>query len=683
MKSSLRNNLVRLHSWSGLTVGLVMVFLAVTGAGFVLRPQLDRLVNRDLLVIPQCAADQRLALDDLAASARKVHPASKVDQFLISADAETSLAIQFLDKDLVYFDPCTGAYLGTQNEYGGFFGTMDYLHRFRFLENSGKQIAGWCTAIYILLLLAVGVLLWWPRSWRLIGSAAKFNPRLPGSARTLNLHKIVGLYSSIILLAVTLMSLPIAFKTVNDQLYRATGSKPFAPGPRSTVTNGAKILPAESFRRSALALMPDQRWALLRLPRKPDDAVYLEILEGSAPHELAKSYLYFDAYTGETKLERHYGADTPRGRKLYLWMIELHSAAWGGMAYQGVLFLVALGMAVQGYSGFSPYLRRKFRRPAQSRLTLKVIAKTPLATGICAFELADPKGRALPPFSAGSHLDVYLEGGLIRQYSLCNNPADTHRYQIGVLRLEEGRGGSRLLHDMVEEGDLISVGMPRNHFPLAHAASRSLLLAGGIGITPILCMAERLANIGADFTLHYCVRSVDRAAFIDRIRRSAFADRVLLHVEDGPQEQRFQIAATLAGEGTETHLYVCGPTGFMSAVLAEARAQGWPDQQVHREYFAGAARSSAADQAFEVKIARTGKCVAVPKGKTVVAALAEAGIDIQTSCGTGVCGTCLTRVLEGVPDHRDLFQTAEERARNDQFTPCCSRAQGAMLVLDI
>jgi vanillate O-demethylase ferredoxin subunit len=443
------------------------------------------------------------------------------------------------------------------------------------------------------------------------------------------------------------------------------------------------MMPAESFWFQAQQLMPDQSWTLLRLPRKPDDSVYLEVLEGDVPHDLAKSYLTFDAYSGQVTSVRHYRTDTPAGRKLYLWMIELHSAAWGGLAYQSLLFLCAIGMGVQYYSGASPWLRRKLRRPALTRLLLRVTKKEQEALDICTFELADPKGRSLPPFSAGSHIDVTLPDGKIRQYSLCNDPEDRHRYLIGVLRMANGRGGSMQMHDQVREGDLIEIGVPRNHFPLAHGARHSLLLAGGIGITPILCMAERLSNIGADFTLHYSVRSLERAAFRERIAGSDFAAQVRLHCDDGPEDQRFDIAGTLERQPSDTHLYVCGPGGFMDAVLSAAQKLGWPESRLHREYFAGQVTHSDQDRKFQVKIASSGQVVTVPKDRSVVDALSDCGIFIQTSCGTGVCGTCLTRVIEGDPDHRDLFQTAEERARNDQFTPCCSRARSEMLVLDL
>lgn len=316
-------------------------------------------------------------------------------------------------------------------------------------------------------------------------------------------------------------------------------------------------------------------------------------------------------------------------------------------------------------------------------LTVRVVRKTAEATDIATFELVDAQGDALPPFSAGAHIDVHLPNGLVRQYSLCNDSAETHRYLIGVLRDPASRGGSLAMHDLVNEGDILQISAPKNHFPLAHEARRSLLLAGGIGITPILCMAERLAISGAEFDLHYCTRSPARTAFRSRIQGSAFTSRVHFHFDDGDAAQKLDIAATLGKVEDGTHLYVCGPKGFMNAVLDTARAAGWPEAQLHYEFFAADVGPSDSDESFEVKLASSGRVIKVEKDKTIITALAAAGVEIPFSCEQGVCGTCLTRVLEGVPDHKDNYLTPEEQAANDQLLPCCSRAKSPMLVLDL
>ena len=311
-----------------------------------------------------------------------------------------------------------------------------------------------------------------------------------------------------------------------------------------------------------------------------------------------------------------------------------------------------------------------------------VVSRKNEAQDICSYELARVDDSALPGFSAGAHIDVHLPGGLIRQYSLCNHPEDRHRYLIGVLKDPASRGGSQCLHEQINTGDRLRISEPRNLFPLAHQARRSLLFAGGIGITPILCMAERLAHSDADFELHYCARSSERAAFVERIKNSSFADRVFLHFDEQP-ETALNAARVLAQPGENVHLYVCGPGGFMQHVLDSARAQGWQEDSLHREYFAATPADTSNDGSFSVKVGSTGQVFEVPADKTVVQVLESHGIDIAMSCEQGICGTCLTRVLEGVPDHRDLFLTENEQALNDQFTPCCSRSKSPLLVLDL
>lgn len=317
-------------------------------------------------------------------------------------------------------------------------------------------------------------------------------------------------------------------------------------------------------------------------------------------------------------------------------------------------------------------------------LRVRVARKTSEAEGICSFELVGVDATPLPAFSAGSHVDVRVPGGLTRQYSLCNDPAESHRYLIAVLRDPSSRGGSAAMHDQVREGDVLEISAPKNHFPLAHGAQHSLLLAGGIGVTPILCMAERLAMTGAAFEMHYCTRSPARTAFAGRIAASAFSSRVHLHFDDGAVQQKLDLQALLAAPQAGSHLYVCGPKGFMDAVLATARTAGWPPENLHYEFFAGAdAQPAESDGSFEVMLSSSGRVIAVPRDRTVVQALAAAGVEVPTSCEQGVCGTCLTRVLDGEPDHRDLYLTPEEQAVNDQFLPCCSRARSARLVLDL
>ncbi len=315
-------------------------------------------------------------------------------------------------------------------------------------------------------------------------------------------------------------------------------------------------------------------------------------------------------------------------------------------------------------------------------LSVKVLRKVQEAQDIASFELASTDGSPLPPFSAGSHVDVQVPGGLTRQYSLSNDDKEQHRYRIAVLRDPKSRGGSVGMHDAVKEGDVLTISTPRNHFPMVRA-ERTLLLAGGIGVTPILCMAQRLSAIGADFEMHYCTRSQDRTAFHAEITASPFADRVHFHFDDGDAAQKLDAAKLLAAPAPGTHVYICGPTGFIDYIVGTTTAQGWDKANVHLEYFGAAAQDTSNDGSFEVRIASTGKVYPIAKDQSVVQALAAHGIEILTSCEQGVCGTCLTRVLEGECDHRDLYLLDDEKEANDQFLPCCSRAKSPLLVLDL
>lgn len=314
----------------------------------------------------------------------------------------------------------------------------------------------------------------------------------------------------------------------------------------------------------------------------------------------------------------------------------------------------------------------------QVRIRRKVLE----AQDIAGFELVRADGRPMPAFSAGAHIDVHVPGGLVRQYSLLDNAQDPDCYRIAVLLDAHSRGGSVGMHVRVQEGDILSISEPRNHFPL-QCAVRTILVAGGIGITPLICMAHQLSAQGADYDLHYCTRSPSRTAFQAEIAGSALREHVHHHFDDGPADQKLLLPDALNPSVDTTHVYVCGPAGFIEWVLAGASALGYRGDQLHVEHFGSRAPASSPDAEFTIRIASTGQHILVQPRQTVVQALSASGIDIDTSCEQGVCGTCITRVLEGTCDHRDLYLTAEERSKHDQFTPCCSRAASGMLVLDL
>jgi vanillate O-demethylase ferredoxin subunit len=312
-------------------------------------------------------------------------------------------------------------------------------------------------------------------------------------------------------------------------------------------------------------------------------------------------------------------------------------------------------------------------------LDLVVETRTNEPGDILSVELVDPEGKSLPSFDAGAHIDVHIGGGLVRQYSICSAPSERYRYRLGILRASQSRGGSSWLHAALKPGSRLRVSAPRNAFRLREGSAFSMLVGGGIGITPLISMAHRLHELGSPFELHYCVRSRTQAAFIDELSSCGFKSAVKFHYDDGDAGQRFSPA--VFSQRPEADLYLCGPTGFMEWVGSSAVGEGLTPDRIHSERFSAAPLASG--RSFTVKAARSGVTVKVNDAQTIAEALDAVGISIPMSCEQGICGTCLTRVIDGVPDHRDLYQTDAEKAGNTHITPCCSRAVSDVITLDI
>jgi tetrachlorobenzoquinone reductase len=293
------------------------------------------------------------------------------------------------------------------------------------------------------------------------------------------------------------------------------------------------------------------------------------------------------------------------------------------------------------------------------------------------YEFCESSGARLPAASAGSHVDLYLPDGLVRQYSLiepCEAP--TH-YLIGVKKDAQSRGGSRFLHDAARVGDRFRISRPRNNFPLVEDAPHVLLIAGGIGITPIRCMWQRLKSLARSAELVYACRSRADAVFLSELEGEG---AVALHFDDEHAGSVLDVGALLAKMPNGTHAFCCGPTPMLKAF--EGAAASWPPERVHVEYFTPQAEA-AKEGGFTAVLARSGKEVVIAPGETILAALVQAGIDAPYSCEEGVCGACMTTVIEGLPDHRDSVLTAEERTKNTKIMICCSGSKTDRLVLDL
>lgn len=302
------------------------------------------------------------------------------------------------------------------------------------------------------------------------------------------------------------------------------------------------------------------------------------------------------------------------------------------------------------------------------------------AQAIVGFELADRDGRHLPTFQPGAHIDLHLPNGQIRQYSITNGPGQLLSYVIGVKAETASTGGSKTLIETVREGDVLAISEPRNNFPLRRDATRTILIAAGIGITPLLSMARFLDQSSLPYELHYFARSSDQIAF--RSELEALHGKVVLHTGLPRPEIGQTIAQTLGEWQFAQHVYVCGPAALLETVRATAAAQNWPDQAIHFEYFKND-KPIDTSSAFEIELARSAMTLQVPAGRTILEVMREAGLTVPSSCEQGACGTCLTTVIEGEVDHQDVYLNDSEKASNTCMMTCVSRAKSDRLVLDI
>ncbi len=322
------------------------------------------------------------------------------------------------------------------------------------------------------------------------------------------------------------------------------------------------------------------------------------------------------------------------------------------------------------------------------------------AEDINSYELVDPDGGELPEFTPGAHLDINFRDGRVRQYSISSPSSDRMRYRIGVLKIRppNGRGGSMAVFERVHVGRVVSIGGPRNNFLLDETAKKSMFIAGGVGITPLLCMLHRLEDIGADFVLHYCAKAKKNVAFSKELKKFEADGKVIFHLDGGDPKRGINLKKELADPEEGTHLYFCGPPGLMGAI--KKFSSHWPSGTVHYEYFGAPPASEppvpkagqptkveehigdlAIGVGFQVAIAGTDKSYEVPPDRSILDVLIENGHKVEKSCGAGMCGACKTRYVAGIVDHRDLVLRDEEKA--NYILPCVSRCSSEKLVLDL
>jgi tetrachlorobenzoquinone reductase len=293
------------------------------------------------------------------------------------------------------------------------------------------------------------------------------------------------------------------------------------------------------------------------------------------------------------------------------------------------------------------------------------------------YEFRRLEAKPLPRYEPGAHIDVHLPNGIIRQYSLLEADPDPLTYTIGVKRDPASRGGSRCVHDDLRVGKSLTISAPRNNFPLVENAPHVILLAGGIGITPIWCMVQRLEKLGRSWKLYYACRSRSDTAFLHALEGMASSQ---FHFDDESAGEFLDVIAIVAAAPKDAHLYCCGPTPMLKAF--EAATANWPRDQIHVEYFTPK-QEVAKTGGFVVELARSGQEFVIPEGKTILQVLLDAGVDADYSCELGICGACEQRVISGVPEHRDAILSEEEQAANTKVMICCAGSKSERLVLDL
>ncbi|WP_223245977.1 PDR/VanB family oxidoreductase [Polynucleobacter asymbioticus] len=318
-------------------------------------------------------------------------------------------------------------------------------------------------------------------------------------------------------------------------------------------------------------------------------------------------------------------------------------------------------------------------------LHLKIKQIRQEASGIHSYELVSEDGKALPSFDAGSHIDLHLPSGSIRQYSLSNDPAETHRYVVGILRDEQGRGGSKEVHQALRVGDFLAVSRPRNHFHLDESAKKVILLAGGIGITPLKSMGHRLKSLGIPFELHYCARAQENIAFPQDLQNLSDSGEIQFHLDDGIPGNGLNISEMIEDLESGAHLYYCGPAGFMKACAQAATKRS--DIHVNCEHFkapekeAGQTEVKSDVSELAIQIQSTGQKITLSRSESLIDVLAKLGVEVSTSCQSGLCGTCKTRYISGDVEHGDCILSDAEHT--EYLTPCISHIKSGTLVLDL
>jgi len=490
-----------------------------------------------------------------------------------------------------------------------------------------------------------------------------------GYRGTRDLHRVAGVIVAVVLITIATTGLLVVWRTEVQSALPKSVPTTIRPAPKVAARDGVPFRPVDEFVARAHVKFGDSLIKSVRFPGGHGRVVAVYLQAAGTVRPRATDQIWFNRYTGEQLGVYEAAALTPATTFLD-WMLPVHSGQALGTPGRVLFLMCGLTLSGLALTGFLQwFLRRRLERhPAGNALEVIVARAWEEAPRIRAIELRAANGAELPPFNAGAHLDLHLPNGLIRQYSIWSDPADRTRYCIAVLREEISRGGSIAAHAL-RVGATLQIGPPRNSFPLQDSAATSLLIAGGIGITPILPMLDRA---GDDWQLVYGGRTRSSMAFTAEL--AAHGDRVSFRPQD--EHGLLDLPSLLADVSPGTAVYCCGPEPLLAAVEALGPAD------LHVERFT-AIVDEGPREAFEVELAGSGRVLPVPPDRSILEVVEEAGVTVLSSCREGTCGTCETAVLGGEPDHRDSVLTADERLENEVMMLCVSRACSARLVLDL
>jgi vanillate O-demethylase ferredoxin subunit len=312
----------------------------------------------------------------------------------------------------------------------------------------------------------------------------------------------------------------------------------------------------------------------------------------------------------------------------------------------------------------------------EQNIKVNISQITDIAQGVKSYHLTAVEGKTLPSFTAGAHIDIFIKPNIIRQYSLCNSPSEINRYVIAVKCDEHGRGGSQALHKLFSEGQQIKISTPRNHFELNESANKYHLVAGGIGLTPMLSMAHQLHQQNKTFTLHLFARSVDFLPFANTLKALPFYHNISVYFDNEMPLFERDIASLIGKASDDKELYLCGPQPFMNFFIEKAQQAKWLDSKIKFEAFSAVTVENNNNKAFELTLLKSNKIIQVQANESIVEAIERSNINITVSCGQGTCGTCVCKVSKGEVDHRDAILTTEQKTDENKIALCVSRAKG-------